>query len=493
MSDVLTKWNNEVLLDSNRKTEFALEVIGKIISNISVEKNSKGDLVFSLKNTDKLNKDLMDVEDRFLNNAVPRLSAQSFNYVNVINDCIPVLNKAVKNVINTTSLSVDDMVDLIQALGINYTSHSGTGGGSGGGSSSSSSSKSEKTSDEVNVPDDLEKPVTGTLDEKGMTVETENGITKVSLKEDNVILLIEELTKTVKKLKEERKVQLVLEISDAKDLNLSVSIPSKAISKLLENNIDLIIKSDDIEYNIPADAINNEDILKDAVLEIKSREINKDEAKAINEIAEKEGNVAKILDFSLQIDSKKEVKSLTKFNNYIVLKINVKGLGDQNKLGIYYLNEETKELEFVSGKIRDNKLIMRTNHFSKYAIIEFNKQFTDIAGNWAKYYIESMAAKHVVNGYPDGTFKPNQEITRLEMASLLSKLVKNVDVKDTEIEDILRVYIDEREIPKWARVHVARVSKAGLMIGNKDNRFVPNGKTTRAEAATAIYRLYDKY
>ncbi|SHH80541.1 hypothetical protein SAMN02745135_02208 [Caloranaerobacter azorensis DSM 13643] len=156
------------------KTEFALEVIGKIISNISVEKNSKGDLVFSLKNTDKLNKDLIDVEDRFLNNAVPRLSAQSFNYVNVINDCIPVLNKAVKNVINTTSLSVDDMVDLIQALGINYTSHSGTGGGSGGGSSSSSSSKSEKTSDKVNVPYDLEKPVTGTLDEKGMTVKIEN-------------------------------------------------------------------------------------------------------------------------------------------------------------------------------------------------------------------------------------------------------------------------------------------------------------------------------
>lgn len=389
MSDVLTKQNNEVLLDSNRKTEFALEVIGKIISNISVKKNSKGDLVFSLKNTNKLNKDLMDVEDRFLNNAVPRLSAQSFNYVNVINDCIPVLNKAVKNVINTTSLSVNDMVDLIQALGINYTSHSGTGhsgtgGGSGGGSSSSSSSsssKSEKTSDEVNVPEDSEKPVTGTLDEKGMIVKIDNGITKVSLKEENVISLIEELAKTVKKLKEERKVQLVLEISGAKDLNLSVSLPSKAISKLLENNIDLIIKSDDIEYNIPADAINSEDILKDAVLEIKSREINKDEAKAINEIAEKEGNVAMILDFSLQINSKKEVKSLTKFNNYIVLKINVKGLEDQNKLGIYYLNEGTKELEFVGGKIRDNKLIMRTNHFSKYAIIEFNKQFTDIAGN----------------------------------------------------------------------------------------------------------------
>ncbi|KGG79629.1 hypothetical protein Y919_10860 [Caloranaerobacter azorensis H53214] len=329
------------------------------------------------------------MEDRFLNNAVPRLSAQSFNYVNVINDCIPVLNKAVKNVINTTSLSVNDMVDLIQALGINYTSHSGTGhsgtgGGSGGGSSSSSSSsssKSEKTSDEVNVPEDSEKPVTGTLDEKGMIVKIDNGITKVSLKEENVISLIEELAKTVKKLKEERKVQLVLEISGAKDLNLSVSLPSKAISKLLENNIDLIIKSDDIEYNIPADAINSEDILKDAVLEIKSREINKDEAKAINEIAEKEGNVAMILDFSLQINSKKEVKSLTKFNNYIVLKINVKGLEDQNKLGIYYLNEGTKELEFVGGKIRDNKLIMRTNHFSKYAIIEFNKQFTDIAGN----------------------------------------------------------------------------------------------------------------
>nr|WP_052045325.1 S-layer homology domain-containing protein [Caloranaerobacter azorensis] len=155
---------------------------------------------------------------------------------------------------------------------------------------------------------------------------------------------------------------------------------------------------------------------------------------------------------------------------------------------------------YPDGKFKPNEKVTRAEFVKcivkalELDLVKYNNEFKDVADSaWYADYVATAKAAGLVNGYPDGTFKPNQEITILEMASLLSKLVKDVDVKDTEIEDILRVYIDEREIPKWGRAYVARVSKAELMIGNKNNKFVPNGKTTRAEAATAIYRLYDKY
>lgn len=555
MSNVIIKWNNEVLLDSNRKTEFALEVIGKVLSNIKAEKDSQGNLVFSLtSDISKLDEDLINIENEFLNDVVPRLSTQSFSYVDAINECIPVLNEAVQEVVDTTSLSVDDMVNLIQALGINYTSYSEPSGGTTKpkDSSSDDTDESEETLVEVNVPEDPQEPVTGIIGEESTTVEVKDGMTKVSVKEETILSTIEDIVNAVKESEDERKAQLVLEIADTEDLNLSVSVPSEAITKLLENNVDLIIKSDDIEYNIPADTLDSQDIPKDAVVEIKSKELSEDEVKAIKETAENEGNIAKVLDFSLEINTEKEVKSLTKFNNYIVIKINVEGLGNKDKLGMYYLNEETNELEFVGGKVKEGKLIMKTNHFSKYAIIESNKQFIDTVKHWSKYYVESMAAKHVVDGYPDGTFmpekkitraefakivvkalelelvkytdgfsdvtsdawyadyiatakaaglvegyedgtfRPNQEITRLEMAALLSRAVKDVELTEDDTEAILKAYADSDEIQEWGRGYAAKAIKAELMIGVTHDTFVPNGKTIRAEAATAIYRLYNR-
>ena len=59
--------------------------------------------------------------------------------------------------------------------------------------------------------------------------------------------------------------------------------------------------------------------------------------------------------------------------------------------------------------------------------------FSDISGHWANKYINSAAAKGWVNGYPDGTYKPNQYITRAEFVTL----VNNVLDRRVHKEDIL--------------------------------------------------------
>jgi len=47
--------------------------------------------------------------------------------------------------------------------------------------------------------------------------------------------------------------------------------------------------------------------------------------------------------------------------------------------------------------------------------------FNDIAGHWAEEFIAKLAARNVVSGYPDGSVKPDIEITRAEMAVIVVK------------------------------------------------------------------------
>ena len=48
-------------------------------------------------------------------------------------------------------------------------------------------------------------------------------------------------------------------------------------------------------------------------------------------------------------------------------------------------------------------------------------QASDIAGNWAEPFINALVAKDIIKGYPDGTFKPDRPVTRAEFAALLNK------------------------------------------------------------------------
>ena len=48
--------------------------------------------------------------------------------------------------------------------------------------------------------------------------------------------------------------------------------------------------------------------------------------------------------------------------------------------------------------------------------------FIDVAPNyWAKSYIEALASKGVIAGFPDGTFKPNEPVTRAQFAAIINK------------------------------------------------------------------------
>ena len=110
------------------------------------------------------------------------------------------------------------------------------------------------------------------------------------------------------------------------------------------------------------------------------------------------------------------------------------------------------------------------------------KKFTDVAGHWAAGYIGALAAKGIAGGVSEDSFAPDDNITREQMAAILSRAF---NLSTASID----AFADSADISDWAAEYVSAVRAAGYMTGDADNNFAPQSNATRAEVATVIYRL----
>ncbi|BBI36745.1 S-layer homology domain-containing protein [Cohnella abietis] len=105
-------------------------------------------------------------------------------------------------------------------------------------------------------------------------------------------------------------------------------------------------------------------------------------------------------------------------------------------------------------------------------------------GAWARKAVSLAVDKGIIIGYHDGSFRPNTEITRAEMAVMIAKaLGKSGDA------NAATGFADERDIAPWARGSVAYLKKAGIVNGNGGNRFAPQDHATRAEAVAILLNI----
>jgi len=85
-----------------------------------------------------------------------------------------------------------------------------------------------------------------------------------------------------------------------------------------------------------------------------------------------------------------------------------------------------------------NKILLLTVVISLLFTMTANAAaFTDISTHWAKSYIERVAAKGIVSGYDNGTFKPDNNVTVLEALVMISRLY---DIDDDLKEKIVEEY-----------------------------------------------------
>jgi hypothetical protein len=92
-----------------------------------------------------------------------------------------------------------------------------------------------------------------------------------------------------------------------------------------------------------------------------------------------------------------------------------------------------------------------------------------------------------LTGYPGGSFRPNESISRLEvLTALVSGL--NLDPPATP-EESLQVYEDSEQIPEWARPKIAAATEAGIVVNYPNpEQLNPNQPATRAETAALVHQ-----
>ena len=109
--------------------------------------------------------------------------------------------------------------------------------------------------------------------------------------------------------------------------------------------------------------------------------------------------------------------------------------------------------------------------------------YSDVAaGSWYNNAISTMSSAGIVNGYPDGTFRPDAPITRAEMAKMISLFAK-LDKTEDRFTDIAG---------HWAEAYIKLAAGNGWIEGYPDGSFKPQQNITRAETMTMINRVLDR-
>lgn len=140
--------------------------------------------------------------------------------------------------------------------------------------------------------------------------------------------------------------------------------------------------------------------------------------------------------------------------------------------GTFRPNSPVTRAEFVTMLVKANAIQNGTK-----SIV-----FSDTANHWARTSIMTAASNEYVSGYPDGTFRPNNNIVRQEVAKIMA------DFKTLSETDAVLPFNDVSKIGAWAIPSAKKVYQAGIMKGDTSNNFAPLANTTRAEAVAIILR-----
>ena len=216
--------------------------------------------------------------------------------------------------------------------------------------------------------------------------------------------------------------------------------------------------------------------------------------------------------------------------------------------GSYVTSVPTGRYDIATGTVT-----FTTTHFSHYAVAYVQKTFGDLgSAEWARKSIEVIASKGIINGTGANTYSPAASVTRADYLILLVKTLgltadftdnfddvqpgayyyetlgiakklglaagigancfnpeKNISRQDMMVltaralekykalksagdTTVLSKFKDKGEIADYAANSLATLVKEGLIAGTGD-RLNPRARTTRAEAAAFLYRIYNKY
>ena len=106
--------------------------------------------------------------------------------------------------------------------------------------------------------------------------------------------------------------------------------------------------------------------------------------------------------------------------------------------------------------------------------------YTDTSGHWAEKEITNLSLNGIMSGYTDNSFKPNQNMTRAELVTVINRLLGN-SVQNTK-------YVPDINAKDWFYADIRKGIESGVIQGNAEGYVRPNDLVTREEAILMLQR-----
>ncbi|OBZ11759.1 hypothetical protein A8L34_15585 [Bacillus sp. FJAT-27264] len=281
-------------------------------------------------------------------------------------------------------------------------------------------------------------------------------------------------------------------VVDIKGDTQEIQLSPAAILQL--GNHTLEVKSGKLSLQVPADLIHElqnklpADQRADSTISLKMVPLGSKANEAISAAAEAtHADVAlkgDIYEFSLSITSKAgATQTLSTFDQPITLSLTAAEGFNASRGGIYYIADNGK-LEYIQADYADGVLTAKISHFSKYAVLELNRTFTDVpASHWASAVIKELAAKLLVQGTSGDKFEPGRAVTRAEFTSMLVHSLGLNDTGEASFADVAPT--------AWYAEPISIAYKAGIVSGRGADKFEPGAEITREEITVMTMKAYE--
>jgi hypothetical protein len=161
---------------------------------------------------------------------------------------------------------------------------------------------------------------------------------------------------------------------------------------------------------------------------------------------------------------------------------------------VNFLSEKGVINGFEDGSFKPNEKITR-EQFAKIIAVAFSlkanseiSNFSDISvDSWSYSYVSAVFGSGTMKGITDHYFGANQNVTREQMATIVYRASKNANITLEKTRDVS--YTDEFQISDYAKESILALSGAEIINGAKNGYFEPQELCTRVQIAKILYEV----
>ena len=167
---------------------------------------------------------------------------------------------------------------------------------------------------------------------------------------------------------------------------------------------------------------------------------------------------------------------------------------DDDALGLNTTDHFAYIIGYGNGKVRPQNNITRaevatiffrllTDDVRDENLTKTNRYSDVAATSWYNTAVSTLSSMGIITGYPDGTFRPNAAITRVEFAAIAARFDNDGDKTAAKFSDIAT---------HWAKDEISIAYNNGWITGYPDGTFGPQRDITRAETMTLVNRVLNR-